>query len=258
MSLSLLAGVFAIKLINVYSLTDVRVLALAVLAVIGLLAFLKFESIPEYALIGLEILKNRRFTSAIGAQQMHFIGLSGVLVLGPFYLERVKDMVPKEVGLFLVILPVIMLILSPLSGRLSDKIGYRVLTSIGMAGMGTGLYLMSRFDVATSVPYIVLSLVVVGFGIGMFSSPNSSALMGSVTEEQRAVTSSILATNRNIGHSMGVAFATALFSYFQAQYIHLADPKLAFIQGFRPVVYVAMGFVFIGLLLCLTRDSHQR
>jgi EmrB/QacA subfamily drug resistance transporter len=256
LSLSLVAVVFALKMVNTWSISDTRVWLLAGLAMAGFLAFLKIESYPEYALIGLKIFRNRQFTTAIAAQQMQFVGLTGVLILGPFYLERVKDMEPKQVGLCLVILPILMFIVAPLSGWLSDRIGYRILTSLGMIEVGIGLFLVSRFGVATSVPYIVMSLVVVGFGVGTFSTPNTSAVMGSVAPEQRAVTSSILATNRNIGQSMGVALATTLFAYFEAQQSYLASEKLTFIAGFRPPVHVAMVFVGIGFLLCLTRKNR--
>ncbi|RME25002.1 MAG: MFS transporter, partial [Candidatus Zixiibacteriota bacterium] len=95
---------------------------------------------------------------------------------------------------------------------------------------------------------------VLGCGVGMFSTPNSSALMGSVTEAQRAVTSSILATNRNIGQSMGVALSTAVFSYFKLR-APSGDAVAAFVAGFHPVAYLAMGTALIGLLLCLSRSD---
>ncbi|RME22861.1 MAG: MFS transporter, partial [Candidatus Zixiibacteriota bacterium] len=215
MSLSLLAAVFAVKMINRWSLSDWRVWTLAAFSLVMLIVFLKLEANPDTAMIGLGIFKNRRFTIAISAQQAHFVSVAAVLILLPFYLERVQGLVPRQVGLYLVILPVLMLIIAPLAGRLSDRIGYRFLTSAGMATMGVGVYLFTHFGAHTSMSYVVFSLFVLGCGVGMFSTPNSSALMGSVTEAQRAVTSSILATNRNIGQSMGVALSTAVFSYFK-------------------------------------------
>lgn len=256
LSTSLVSAILAVKLVNQWSISDPRIWGLGVLAIVSLAVAFKFESSKATAMLGLDIFKNHRFTGAIAAQQAHFIGLSGVLVLVPFYLERVKGMVPQQVGLFLVILPILMFLLAPLMGSLSDKIGYRIPTTFGMLAVSLGLFLISGFDVQSSSGYIVLSLIVLGVGVGSFSTPNSSALMGSVNEGQRSVTSSVLATNRNIGMSVGVALSTALFSFFETQNHHLADERLIFVSGFKPVIFVSMGFALLGVLLCITRAKQ--
>jgi len=214
LSSCLVSAVFVMKMAGEFGITHPLIIGLSILSVIAVIFFYRLESNPATAMIGLDIFKNKRFTIAVAARQVHFIALSGVLLLGPFYLERVIGLRPKDVAWYLVILPILMLLVAPLSGWVSDRLGSKIPTTFGMFAMIIGLVLFSQFNVDTSSHFIVTALVFVGLGVGSFSSSNSSALMGSVTEKDRSVTSSILGTNRNIGHAMGVAIATAVFSYF--------------------------------------------
>ncbi len=248
-SLGLVAGTFCLTLINDYSLADYRIWGLAVVSVLALLAFLKYEARKETAMIGLDIFKNQRFTTSLGAMLFMFMGMSGVLILVPFYLEQIKHFEPKQVGMYLIILPILMFIFAPLSGRLSDKIGSRFLTTLGISVLMGGLFLLSRLEVSSSNMYIAVCLVVVGTGVGVFNTPNSSALMGSVRPDQRAVTSSILGTTRNIGMSIGVALSTALFTFHQLANVGLGSDGEIFIISYRTVIYVSI-FIVVGSLLC--------
>ncbi|UCG62580.1 MAG: MFS transporter [Candidatus Zixiibacteriota bacterium] len=255
-SLGLLSGTLCLSLINDFPLTDYRVWGLVLVSGLCLLAFLKFESDPDTALIGLDIFKNWQFTSSIGAMLMMFMANSGVLILVPFYLERIKNFEPKQVGFYLIILPVLMFIFSPLSGRLSDRIGYRFLTVLGVMIVMSGLYLLTDLSAQTTNNHIVLSLVVLGAGIGIFNTPNSSALMGSVRSDQRAVTSSILATTRNIGMSTGVALSTALFAYFQMKNSELGSPTEAFVGSYRNVISVSIVIAAGSLMFSVLRGRR--
>ncbi len=255
--LSLVSGIFALSLLDNYSISDPRIWGLGVCSVLLLAVFLRLESNPNQALIGLGIFKNRVFTASLGAQLMHFTGMSGILILIPFYLQNIKHLSPQHIGFFLVILPVMMFVGAPLAGRLSDRIGFRVLTSSGMCVLAGGLWLLSRIGPATENWYMVLCLVVIGAGVGLFSTPNSSALMGAVTADQRAVASGVLATNRNIGMSIGIALSTALFAYLQRINAGLDNPDVIFVESFRPVIYVGIGFAALGLVFCLVRANRH-
>jgi len=256
LALALVSGVFGLSLIDDYPVGHPLMWGLGLFSAFSFVVFIALEKNPRHTVVGLGIFRNRRFTTALAAQLCHFAGLSGVLVLVPFFLERVKLFEPQQVGMYLVIMPIVMFIAAPTSGKLSDIIGYRLLTSAGMVIMGTGLYLLSNLAPDTQNWYIAVCLAVVGGGAGVFSTPNSSALMGSVREGQRSVASGILATNRNIGMSVGVAVATALFAYLQQQNAALIEAGLIFVESYRPVIYVGMGFAAAGFILCLIRDNR--
>ena len=123
--------------------------------------------------------------------------------------------------------------------------------------MGVGLWFLAQLEPTSTSTYIVLSLVVMGGGVAMFSTPNSSAMMGAVSQGQRAVASGILATNRNIGMSVGVALSTALFAHFQIVNQALGDPGIVFVESYRPVIYVGMGFAFGAMIFSLIRSNKH-
>lgn len=255
-SVSLTTGVFMLKELNDRLLSDPAVWGFGVISLIAFAFFVKSESNPETALIGLKIFRNRIFTTSILSQSAHFVATSGVFVLIPFYLERVKGFEPRQVGMFLIILPILMFVFAPVAGKLSDKIGFRILTTAGMMISALGLFMLSSLGVETGSYYIIACLVVTGAGIGIFSTPNSSALMGSVAEDQRAVTSGIMATNRNIGMSLGIALATALYTYFDRVNAGIPDDKLRFVESYHPVIFVAIAIALVGVVFCLIRGER--
>ena len=257
-SSGLVLGVFTLSMVNQYDWTDIHIWGLGLLSISLLIAFAVLETRPKWAFIGIEVLSSRWFSTSLAAQLVHFAGLSGVLVLMPFYLERVKGLEPLQVSFYLLILPIMMFLVAPLSGFLSDRIGFRLLTSGGLAILAIGLYLLTGLTPDTSGSQIATFLVVTGFGVGLFTTPNQSALMGSIGQDRRAKASGILATNRNIGMSVGVALATSLFARLQQVNEGLGDEATIFVSSMVPVIWVAFAFVLIGIIFCLLRgDRHQ-
>lgn len=257
MSAALLSTTFCMSQINSYPLYDIHVWGLALLALIMFALFFYYESKPETALIGIQIFSNRQFTSSIGAMLFMFMALSGISILIPFYLETIKGYAPNQVGLFLTIFPIMMFVFAPLSGRLSDRIGFQQLTIVGLLVLMFGMYILSGLSVDSTRNYIILSFVLLGMGVGIFNTPNSSALMGSVTEKHRAVTSSILGTTRNIGMSIGMAFSTALFTFFQTQNSYLVDEGVIFVKSYETVIYISIGITGIALLFSFMRGQKK-
>lgn len=255
-SVALLGLTVALTLTNDYPVTDLRILATLLVTVLAGVIFVRLESRPESALIGFAMFRNRQFATSLAAMLLMFMSLAGVLLLVPFYLERVLGYEPQGVGMFLIILPIMMFIFAPLSGRLSDKIGYRILTTVGILCTIFGLFLLLGFDIDSSPVSVAMTLVVLGAGNGLFNTPNSSALMGSVAENQRSVTSSLLGVTRNLGMSLGVAISTTLFAHYERVYQSLGDKKAAFLASYDRVIYVAIGFAVICMLVTATRQNR--
>ena len=254
-SLALVTAIFALGLIKDYSISDVRIWGLVLVSLFSLVLFARFESKKETALIGFDIFKNRQFTSSIAAMLAAFSAVSGIMLLIPFYLERVKHLEPKQVALYLMIIPVTMFIFSPLSGKLSDKIGFRILSTLGVLILSAGLYVMSRIGIDSSTTLVATGLAVIGSGFGVFSTPNSSALMGSVAKGQRAITSGILSTTRNMGIALGVAISTALFAYFNQKYSGLGGESEIFVSSFHNVLVISIALSLLAVPFCVIRGN---
>jgi EmrB/QacA subfamily drug resistance transporter len=255
-SAALVLLVASLSFVDQYPLSNIRIWGLAGASACCFVLFFRLERHSDTAVVGTGFFRNRSFMIAMGAALFNFMAFAGVSVLLPFYLERVKGLEPSQVGLLLIIIPILMFILSPLSGGVSDRIGYRALTSVGVAAVISGLYVFSLLDMSSSLAHIILALVVTGVGIGVFNTPNSSAMMGSVAPSKRAIASGLLATNRNIGISLGVAVGTTLFAYFQNVNAALGGDAEIFVASYRPVMYVSMGLAAIALILCLQRENR--
>jgi hypothetical protein len=128
------------------------------------------------------------------------------------YLQLVTGLSPSMAGLVLIAMPVIQAFVSPAAGRLSDRFEPRVLASSGMAFTAIGLFLMSRFDAGSSLPTIVVALALLGLGIGVFSSPNTNAVMTSVEPTRYGLASATLSTMRQVGMELSMGIATLFIS----------------------------------------------
>jgi MFS family permease len=168
----------------------------------------------------------------------------------PFYLLQGRGMGPAQAGLLLTAQPVIMAIAAPISGSFSDRIGSRLLSTLGMAILAVGLFLLSRLDSTSSNNTILLSLAVTGLGTGIFISPNTSALMGSAPRQRQGIASGILATARNVGMVLGVGLAGAILTTITAQ----GGDSMLF-NAVQTGILVAAGIAAIGVVVSSMRGK---
>jgi EmrB/QacA subfamily drug resistance transporter len=182
------------------------------IAILLLVVFIWFESHTVQPMLELGLFKIRLFTASTASAVCNYICLYSVIFLMPFYLIQGRGLDPAQSGLLLTTQPILMAISAPLSGTLSDKIGSRFLSTIGMLIIGGGLFLLSRLTASSSNAQIILSLAVTGLGTGVFISPNTSALMGSAPRDRQGIASGILATARNVGMVLGIGMAGAIFT----------------------------------------------
>jgi len=116
------------------------------------------------------------------------------------YLQYVKGLTPGKAGAILVTQPMVMALVAGWAGRLSDKRDPRILASLGMGFSMVGLLLLIRINAATPIAYLVFTLAILGFGFGLFSSPNTNSIMGSVDKRFLGVASGTVGTMRMTGH----------------------------------------------------------
>jgi MFS family permease len=150
-----------------------------------------------------------------------FVGLTTATFLLPFLLEQGRGFSPIEAGLLLTPVPITMAIVAPLSGMASDRFGPRILASSGMAVMVLGLLSLTQLSVDFTLPDLIARLIIVGVGQGMFMSPNSSAVLGSVPRPRVGTASGTLAQMRVNGQALGIALSAAIIATRLP--VHLAE-----------------------------------
>lgn len=221
------------------------ILGLLLFAACALVAFLRIEARAASPVVALALFRVRAFSAGISSLALNFAGQSAVTFLLPFYLQEVKGFSTARMGLVMATMPSMMLLLSPVSGRVSDRYGFRHQATVGIALVSFGLLLMATIDEATPVPLLVARLALIGIGTSIFTSPNSSAIMGSVSKDRLGTASAAVGTARNIGNAAGLAMASAILvavatasAGFSAN--RLADlPEGALVDGIRMAFLVA-------------------
>jgi len=139
-----------------------------------------------------------------------FMALYALVFLTPFYLMFVLHYSVLEVGLVMAAAPIVTLIVAPLSGAASDRIGTTGLAFCGMIIAALGLVLLSGLNESSDAFAVIWRLTVVGLGMGMFQRPKNSAVIGSAPMSQLGVASEILAATRTVGMVLGIAVAGAI------------------------------------------------
>jgi MFS family permease len=149
-----------------------------------------------------------------------------------------------------------MAIVAPLAGTISDKIGIRRLTSLGMALLAIGLFLLARLGPQSSTGEIIFAMGICGLGTGIFISPNTSGLMGSAPRNRQGIAAGILATSRNVGMVLGVGMAGAIFTTILAQTSPVAGQNLY--QALHISFLCSAVIALIGLFVSLAnKESNQ-
>jgi EmrB/QacA subfamily drug resistance transporter len=208
----LVSMLLALDLGESWGWTSPTILLLLIASLVLLTIFLSYEARVTQPMLDLTLFRSRPFSAAVASSLLNYICLNCALFLLPFYLIQGRGLDPAHAGLILTAQPLIMAIATPLSGRLSDRIGSRIPGTIGMAILATGLFFLAMLGADTPLSLVALVLAMIGLGTGIFIAPNSSALMGSAPKQQQGIAAGILATARNVGTVLGVGFAGAIFT----------------------------------------------
>lgn len=164
------------------------------------------------------VLGNKPFSRALAASMMVYASNYGLIFLLSLYLQYNRGMTPTTAGQVLMVQAVVMTLLAPLAGRLSDRYRPRLLATLGCLAMVAGLALLVVTVGPTTPLWIILiCLVSFGIGFGLFSTPNSNSILGSVPPERLGMSSALLNLSRLLGQMFGTAVITLLMSLMIGQ-----------------------------------------
>jgi len=183
-----------------------------IVAISALVMFWWVETRATAPMLDLNLFKSMQFSLSVISAIFNYMCVYCVIFLMPFYLIQGLEMSPSRAGLILTAMPIVMAIAAPISGGLSDRFGTRFLAVLGMSILAVGLFLLARLEPFSSPLNIASRLAVTGLGLGIFISPNTSALMGTAPRQRQGIASGVLATSRNLGMVLGVGYAAAIFT----------------------------------------------
>ena len=170
-----------------------------------------FHARYDYVLL---FVKNRVFTFSCIAMFISYASVAATAFLLSLYMQYIEGFSPQFAGFILLSQPVVQAVFSPLAGKWSDKVEPGIIASIGMAITAISLFSFVFLGYQTSVAYLFGTLMLLGLGYAMFSSPNINAIMGCVDSKYYGIASALVATMRTVGMVSSLAFAAVLFSVF--------------------------------------------
>jgi len=222
----------------------------------GLTAFVYLESRIQFPLLAVKIFRhNTVFAMSNAASLINYAATFATGFLLSLYLQFVKGFSPTDAGLILVAQPIVMALVSPFAGRSADRIGARFLASMGMAISAAGLAMFIFIGNNTSMVYVIGALIVLGVGFGLFSSPNTSAVMGSVERRQYGVASATLGTSRLVGQMLSLGIAMLLFSVIIGHVRISAAVHDELVSSLRVAFAIFTGLCVIGVFASLARGN---
>jgi MFS family permease len=214
-------------------------------------------------MVDMTLFQSRLLTVNLATGWMTFFGISGLFLLAPFYLENALGTPPRAVGLLIAPAPLLLGIAAPASGSISDRIGPRRVLVVGLGVLVIGYSLIQLLD-ETSPPWLIMVVMApVGLGMGIFQSPNNSAVMGTASAERLGVTSAMLGLTRNTGQLTGISVLGAIWALrVSAHYGAIIDaeeaPAFAQAAALRDVGLITAGIVVIALLLSIWGVAEEK
>ena len=228
--------------------------------------FVWWELRTESPMLELRLFRRKLVAIGAAAAWLSFMGMSSSRFMMPFYMQRVLEISPRDVGLLLIPPALCMVLLGPVSGRLSDRFGWRALTVSGLSlSMVTSIVIAFSMSETSSVVFIVLMLMLQSSGMALFNSPNQSSLLGAVERSRYGVIASLTQLIRNSANVTSIAVATTVVVVTMATYgvepsLDAVSPDVAgaFVAGLKWAFLTMAAMLLVGVALAVIRGERQR
>ena len=233
------------------------ILGLFAASALALGGFIRLELHTPEPLLDLRLFRHTDLSIGLVSGLATFIAISGTIFLMPFYLENVLGYAPREVGLLMAVVPIVLVVIAPISGALSDRFGARPITVLGLVLVLVGYLAVGTLDEHVSALGYVLRFLPIGLGMATFQSPNNSAVMGSVSRAHSGTVGGLLSFTRTFGQTAGIAVLGALWA---ARSGGVEANPAAQVAGLNSVFTLNQAMIASALALCvwdLVRRSRR-
>ena len=218
---------------------------LTVVGIIVLGLFVALELREKYPVFDVKFFKNPKFSSANFAALTAYLATFAVTTIVNYHLQYIRGYDSQMAGLILLVAPLIQVIMGPISGRLSDKVNPQKLAAIGMFFGAISLAMLSMLGDSTPLWFLIVAMISHGLGFGIFSSPNTNAIMGSVPPKDTPVASASVATMRVIGQTMSMGMLTLVFAFVMG--------NVPMVEKYFPLLITSSQITcLICMVLCVT------
>ena len=229
---------------------------LILLSGIGFTVFFRYEKRLEYPLFNVNLFSgNPVLTYSCAAALIMYSSTFSVTFLMSLYLQNIREFTPQLAGLIMISQPLVMTLFSPVAGRMSDRYEPRLIASSGMGLTAIGLAMLAVADTLTQTELIVLTLMLVGFGFSLFSSPNTNAILSSVDRKYLGAASGTVATMRVIGQMFSMGIVTLVFALMLGPVQFSPEQHGQLLASINASFIVASALCFVGVYFSLKRGN---
>ncbi|MGC8657277.1 MAG: MFS transporter, partial [Thermoplasmata archaeon] len=239
---------------------------LLIMAVIIMLVFIYIESRSKNPFLDLSLFRDINFSAASLSLFFNYISTYYIVFVFTIYMSIFLKFSTMETGMVLIAQPVLMATISPISGRLADRYGSKELSSVGMATISTAFFLLYFLNMSSPV-IIVIPIIMIGLGFGVFSAPNTNSAMYSVEKNKLGIASGTLGTIRYTGQLLSIAIASLILSssmpramllqMFAGIYTGNTVYKQAFLSGFKEVMLLSAILTLTGSFISLLKSRER-
>ena len=233
---------------NTYGWTSTRILGAFAVAVVMLAAFVLLERHQRAPMLQLELFKNPTYTGANLVILLVALAMFGVFFFVSLYMQNVLGYSAVQTGAAFLPMTILIILVAPIAGRTSDRIGSRGLLTVGMVLVAAQLLYFSRLDVDSTFWDLLPGFLVGGVGMALTMTPSAAAATRSVPVDKAGVGSAVLNASRQVGGSLGIALMGAIIA---AEASGVTSPEV-FVDGFQSALLVAAGIAVLGAVVAFT------
>jgi EmrB/QacA subfamily drug resistance transporter len=243
---------------NKYGWTSGRILGLFAVAAIGFVAFVLLERHQRAPMLDLSLFRNGTFAGANTVMLLVGVAMFGVFFYNSLFIQNIIGWSAVQTGASFLPMTVLIILVAPLAGKYSDRVGSRWLMGFGMILLAVSLFIFSRLDETATFWGILPGLIVGGFGMAIVMTPTTAAAMGSVPVDKAGVGSAVLNSGRQVGGALGIAVMGAIVAAEVHALPGTPEGTAQFVTGYQHALTVAALIALAGALLSVVTVRKYR
>jgi EmrB/QacA subfamily drug resistance transporter len=247
-AIGLFALSYALIEANNYGWSSTRILVSFAIAAVALVAFVLLELHQRLPMLDLSLFKNKTFSGANTVMLLVGLAMFGVFFFVSLFVQQILGYSPTQAGAAFLPWTLLIVVLAPQSGRISDRVGARWLVTSGMIVLAGSLFLFSRMGAGSDFWTLLPAMILGGIGMGVMMAPVTATAMGSVPRDKAGVGSAVLNSMRQVGGSLGIAVMGAIVAAAVT-----SNPAVSrqsqFLTGFHHALEVATVIALFGAVI---------
>jgi EmrB/QacA subfamily drug resistance transporter len=257
-AIALFALTYGLIEANTYGWTSPRILALFAVAIIGFAVFVVLELRQRAPMLDLKLFKNGTFAGANSVMLLVGLAMFGVFFYNSLFIQNIIGYSAVQTGASFLPMTILIILVAPVAGKYSDRVGSRWLMGGGMILLSISLLIFSRLDASSNFWDILPGLLVGGFGMAIVMTPTTAAAMGSVPVDKAGVGSAVLNSMRQVGGSLGIAVMGAIVAAYATGLPGTPEATQGFVTGYQHALQVASVIALAGAVLSVATVRKYR